>query len=198
LLGCRSVGTGGLYDVYFVAPQSSVASDVWLTVRFVGGRYHNASTSVALASMPREGLSLSNTTVVRDIPSVRGVALYPSSGVLKAGDVLSVVVDMWWGEEGLAPVPGGCCVVNGVNVTESFEDVGGGQYRLSYRIGPGDDDVFQGTPSMVLAFADSRYVIACIVGCWGWVGAAGSCACLLVWVWAVRVSTFCHSMSCAC
>ena len=94
---------------------------------------------------------------MRDIPSIRSVSLTPASGVLRAGQALTLTLHAAWNESGLLPLPTSCCIVNGVNVVDTYRDNGDGSYTLVYTVGAGDDDVFLSAPRLTIALVDAVY-----------------------------------------
>ena len=136
LIGCRVVDGGGQaaqapYDVHFGLPTSVVASGaVDVTVSYGNGRVGNSSTAAAYGgvSLGLVASTAGNTIVVQDVPAVAALVTSPSSGVLAIGGRLVVRIVARWGDSGLLPDPDNCCLVNGVDVSSTWRDLGGGVY----------------------------------------------------------------------
>ena len=161
LTSCRVIDGGGSgtraqlpYDVHFSAAAASATCGA--VVSFVNGRVHNATTSAAFGQVRPAGVA---AVVLRDVPSVRSLVVSPSSGRLRVGSVLSVTATVVWSEAGLLPAPG-CCVVNGVNVSQTFVNRGLGNYSLQYVIVAGNADVWGAAPDVLLPLADPVYADA--------------------------------------
>ena len=82
------------------------------------------------------------------------------AAVAGIGAVVTVTVVARWGEAGLAPWLPACCLVNGVNVSGTFTDVGGGNYSLSYTVRYGDGDVVGVAPNVTVALVDGAAGVA--------------------------------------
>ena len=158
VVGCRVVdsgggGTGGQspYDVHFGVP-TGLAGGVDVMVRFPSGHVHTRNTTSACAQPTFSPQS--DTVLVRDVPAITSVTLSPTVGALVPGGVLNVTLTAAWREVGLVPDWTACCLVNGVNVSNSFVDHGDGSYSLAYVVRAGDMDDFKSLPTLSLALAD--------------------------------------------
>jgi uncharacterized membrane protein YgcG len=96
--------------------------------------------------------------VVWDVPAVTAVTLVPSSGLIPAGSSITFTLVAYNNETGLVAHP--ASVVNGVNVTASCRDVGGGVYTFVYEVLPGSASVSRGGLRFSLALLDSDAVAA--------------------------------------
>ena len=156
------------YDVYFAVPTAAVPPPPYsVSVRYVNGHAHNANTS----RLYRDVIPAASTTaptvttvVVQDVPVVDSVRVFPTSGVLVPGSVVTVVVTTAWREAGLSPTPGVCCFVNGVDVSASFVDGGDGTYNLSYTVAVGDAGVYQRLPPLALSLTGGGTASSDVVG----------------------------------
>ena len=165
-VGCRVVDSGGTsaqapYDVHVPLPAAfTVATPFDVEVSFCTGHVINKATvaafgGVTLATVTNSGLG---AVVVRDTPVLTSVTLSTVDGAPAGiGDVVNVSVIAMWGEAGLSPWLPACCVINGVNVSTTFHDVGvGGVYTLAYTVREGDGDVVAAAPGVVLTLVDAR------------------------------------------
>ena len=85
------------------------------------------------------------------------IAITPDHGYFGIGAVLTVTVAAMWNETGLVPRLAACCVINGVNVSSSFTEVGRGLYALTYSVGEHDGGVFSAAPTATVALSDPRF-----------------------------------------
>ena len=160
--GCRIIDGGGgdgqaPYDVHF-GGLTAPAYDV--DVRFVNGHHHGPGTAAAFAAIASPSIAVaypSGALVVRDVPSLAAVAVYPRSGLIGIGGAVVVVVTAAWAEARLRPWLPACCVVNGVNVSSSFVSYGNGSYGLTYVARAGDSDWSNRPPALLLALADAAF-----------------------------------------
>ena len=74
-----------------------------------------------------------------DRPAIAGAAFSPSSGLLKIGDTATATITALDLETGL--LPSAIMTINGVDVSGSFAEIGGGLYRVAYTVAEGDDDI---------------------------------------------------------
>ncbi len=172
-LGCSVVPSGGggpgvgqaPYDVYVALPNASASHQ--LSVAFTSGRRIDWQQCWQCANVtaPVLGASLSPVPVVviRDIPGVWSVSLDPSVGALTAGSTVTITLYAAWGEAGLVPsTTSACCTFNGVDVADSFIDLGYGAYQFTYTVDASDRNIEQSVPSMALQLCDARYPDACV------------------------------------
>ena len=151
-----SAGSQSVYDVHFGVPERDVGYDV--EAAFVNGHRHNKTTARKWGGLTPAVSG--NVTVLSDVPVVAAAVVVPTSGLLVAGSVVTVVMTALWNEGALVPDPSSCCVVNGVNVSSSFVSFGNGSYTLRYVVSAGDADVFRSAPSLQLALRDRTHVAA--------------------------------------
>ena len=158
---CRVVDGGGVggqsvYGVLFSGVRASDAYDV--DVWFVNGHHHSQLTRGSLG-----GVMMSSTGPypapwrVRDVPAISWLSLSPSSGIVGIGGVVVVTVQAAWREAGLVLSPANCCLVNGVNVSQSFVNHGNGSYSVTYVVGATDMEVTKRAPSLMFALRDGVY-----------------------------------------
>jgi len=72
-------------------------------------------------------------------PSISSVSFSQTSGVLKVGDSVILTISETGAETGL--LAGNTMTVNGVDVSGTFSDIGGGNYTVSYTVAEGNTDI---------------------------------------------------------
>ncbi len=72
-------------------------------------------------------------------PSIASVSFAPSAGVLKVGATATTTITVAGAET--AMTAGTIFTINGIDVSGSFTEIGGGQYRVTYTVSEGDNDI---------------------------------------------------------
>ena len=130
------------------------------SVGFVNGHRHSAATAAAYGNVS-QWLSGAPPWIVplQDVPSVASVTFLGAAQdrPVGVGGVITVLVTAAWAEAGLLPLLSHCCVINGVNVSQSFADVGNGSYTLTYAVSSGDVSVTMAPPSLQIALVDAAH-----------------------------------------
>jgi len=81
------------------------------------------------------------------------VSVSPSSGTLTVGQTLDVLIKQNWNMDMIELDPaGGACTINGKDVASSFQNLGNGDYKLSYTVASGDASVAAGQLAFSCAF----------------------------------------------
>lgn len=72
-------------------------------------------------------------------PTISAVVFEPTSGVLKVGDIATATITVGGAESSL--LAGNTMTINGVDVSGTFSDIGGGEYTISYTVQEGNSDI---------------------------------------------------------
>ena len=155
-LGCRVIDTGGVaqgpYDLHFAAAAPGALE---ATVSFTNGRRLNKTLVSAFGGLQPTSLR-GGVWLLRDTPVIASVSLSPTTGPIGIGGSIVVSFTALWREAGLRPSARTCCLINGVNVSDSFVDAGNGSYSVKYRVSRGGSDV-RGPPAITLAVSDAAF-----------------------------------------
>jgi hypothetical protein len=129
------LGAGQYRVVYTVMEGHTDRADsadlpVNLTLRDAAGNQSTAYTTADPDNRPG---------VDANTPSITAVSFVPSSGVLKVGDSATATISVADSETGL--LAGGTMTINNVDVSGTFTELGGGQYRIIYTVIEGHNDI---------------------------------------------------------
>ena len=132
------VGSGDADRAAGTVPINCTISEVdeagtFTTVTLTG---FDDGNMIAIDATP--AASDTGTTTAPTAPTISAVSIAPSSGILTAGD--SVVVSFLAGANDTDLAVSGLCHVNAVDVSSSFENVGGGLYTFDNTVGANDGE----------------------------------------------------------
>src|SRR3989339_45020 len=123
----------GQYTVSYTVTEGDIdrldSADLPINISFrdSAGNESMASTTPDIAGRPG---------VDAHTPAVSIVSFFPSSGVLKIGDTATATLTSLEAEAGLNA--GRIMTINGTDVSGTFNEIGGGQYTVTYTVIEGD------------------------------------------------------------
>lgn len=83
-------------------------------------------------------------------PVISSVSFTPSSGTLKVGDTATATISVTGAETGL--LVGSTLTINGIDVSASFSDIGGGDYEAVYTVQESETDVDDTSEDLTVNF----------------------------------------------
>jgi len=167
-IGITGSATTGLITVTEVAPNNGTTFDVSVVVTADGTVIADiAAGGISdLAGNTNTISTSTDKTITYDAsgPVITATAVLPSSGTANVGDPLTITIT-----DEAAGYSVGACTVNGIDVSGSFSDDGGGVYSFTYNISEGNSNWASGAlpinctlldglgnPSTTTAFDDAN------------------------------------------